>query len=126
MPKKTPISPVPFVAHLNTVRVARECTDEAVAILDSNRDHANRAIDLTWQFLFDHLCRKSGEEKPVVSELHDYSSVIYRLVQSMYKLGALDKLSQAKQRQHILAMATHAGLPPDLRADLERELNLIG
>jgi hypothetical protein len=118
-------TPSAFNEHLEVVRVAREHTDQAIAPLESSRDYADRAIQITWQLLFDHLCRERKKKKSSMPNLQDYAAIIHRLVQSMGKLGSFDKLAKAVQREQVLTLADGAGLPPELRADLERELNLI-
>jgi hypothetical protein len=124
----------PFDEHLVKLRDARRQTDEAVRLLGRAHKHANDALALTWQFVYDHLTRCRGEE-PELADINTVSGVIFRLVQSAQRMKSMEQDTRDYEEQfsarHAAAERARAilkenpGLPPDLRDQLERELNLL-
>ena len=124
----------PFDEHLERLRDARRQTDEAVRLLGKAHKHANEALALTWQFVFDHLTRCRGAE-PELADLNTISGVIFKLAQSAHRLKTMEHDTRDYEEQlsaHRAAaerarnvLAQNPGLPPELREQLEQELNVM-
>jgi len=125
MMKSTSPPPKPaFVRHLQTVREAREKVDLAVSALDQARSQANFAVTYIWEFLFDHMCEEN-RKKLSIPELNNLANTIQRVVQSIDKLSTLEAVARAEAIQYARTVLIKSGLPPELREQLEKDLNLM-
>jgi hypothetical protein len=124
-----------FDEHLGTLRDAKRQTDEAVALLGESHNTANETLKMTWQAFFDLLSQK--KIVPVTLEdFNDTAAVIYKLVQSAQQLKATERKTREYEVKLAESRAVAARvrkvvtrcefLPPSMRKELEKELNLIG
>jgi uncharacterized heparinase superfamily protein len=127
-----PTEPAPFVGHLYHLRDARRQTDEAVRLLGKAHKHANEALGMTWQLVFDHL---SHCEMTELADINTIAGVIFKLAQSAHRLKTMEQETRDYEEQlsaHRAAaerarnvLAQNPGLPMEIREQLERELNLM-
>jgi hypothetical protein len=120
-----------FDSHLESLRNAREQTDEAILLLGESHHLASKALAITWQILFDSLS-KIKPDKQKLTDANTAAGVIYKLAQSAQMLKSVEHKSiefeekLAERRAARAHLAQTPGLPPEVRDELERALNLIG
>jgi hypothetical protein len=121
----------PFEKHLKALRAARSEVDAALEIWCPEQKRAGEVLAQAWERLFDYfLARK---EDPTLKEMSTEAGVILKLMQSG-KQSAARELQMRKFEEEradaaekkLAEWAKHPGLPPELRAELERELQLLG
>jgi hypothetical protein len=132
---KKPTTPAPFDEHLDHLRNSGRQTSEAIRLLGRGHKYANEALVLTWEYLFDHLTRWRGQELEL-ADLNTVAGAIFRLAQSAERLKKLERDSREYEEQlsaHRAAaerarqvLTQNPGLPAELRAQLERELQIMG
>ncbi len=113
-----------FTRHLQTVRHAREQVDQAISALDQARGHANHAVKLIGEYMFDHLCEEKRAEL-TLPKLNHASGITRRLAESIQKLSSLETAARAEAKEYARTVLIKSGLPPDLREELEKELQLM-
>lgn len=128
-----PPDPLLYKEHLDDLRDARRTTETVVGILAPATKNADTVVASTWEIVYDHLAEKSKHS--TLDDLNTLSAVIYKLAQSSHHLTTLEHkvLEFEEQRAQQRAAAERAraavqnqpGLPPELRAQLETDLNLL-
>ncbi len=109
-----------FEKHLAKMRMIHSQVDEVVSVLDQTAGLMGKASKATGELLFDHLCQRKQKEASL-AEINTMAGAVYRIVQTVVKLGDFKHDQQAKSEMQAEA----AGLPPELRAKLEQEFELI-
>ena len=123
----------PLKPHLDNLRDARRETDATLAILCPGQQHAQTILLETWEMIYDYLAKH--QKTASLDEINTTSAAVYKLAQSGHHLTTLEhKVLEFEDRRTQLrlaaqrtrdAIADQPGLAPELRAQLEQELNLL-
>jgi len=116
--------PLGYVKHLAKIDKSLRAVDQSVATLQTAIGHADNAVEVTFQFLFDHLNRGEGKELSL-PQVKMAASIIYNLVQSMQKLKAIKQAVKEEVGEVIQLTTSEDGLPAEMLDQLEKELKLF-
>ena len=120
----------PLNPHLDHIRSAKDTTDATIRILCPSLHRADDAVANTWHRLFDYLCQT--DNNPTLEDLNTAAGVIYKLAQSALHLKTLEHKTREFEekrdlfrQENLQTLRDQPGLAPQLRTQLEQELNLL-
>jgi len=129
----TPSDSAAFTAHLDSLREGRRNTEKVVAILCPGQENAGNSLTKTWEAVFDYLAKH--KKKIPLDDLNTLATAVFKLSQSTQQITDLEHkvLEFEDRRAQLRAAAERArqtvrdqpGLPPDIRAQIEHDLNLL-
>jgi PHD/YefM family antitoxin component YafN of YafNO toxin-antitoxin module len=128
-----PVDSTAFKAHLDSLRDNRRNTEKVVAILCPGQENAGNILTNTWEAVYDYLAKH--DKNISLDQLHTVTAAVYKLAQSTQQITSLEHkiLEFEDRRAQLRANAERAratvrdqpGLPPDIRAQIEHDLNLL-
>lgn len=108
-----------FDQQLVTINRAKRSIGTAIMSLEKVRTLQDQTRAIVYELLFDHVCL-CRELLPKMEDLDEASGIVARAVQSAQRMQEL-----AENAAGQTVAETQPGLPPELREELERNLNLM-